>query len=66
MFASADCERPDERLTDDCGGKTGVGSSTAGPTDRHEGRGASHFLASFIAAVRKLVVACCNMQLQEV
>jgi len=30
----SDRQRPDERLTDDCGGKTRVDGSTAGPTDR--------------------------------
>jgi len=64
VFAS-DRQRPDERLTDDCGGKTRVdGSSlTTGPTGRQASRarhrlGAGHFTAGFIAATRMLLAAC--------
>jgi len=57
---------PDERLTDNCGGKTRVDGSTAGPTGiRVVGGGGAHFLAGFIAAARKLFVACSNLQLQK-
>ena len=44
---------------------------TAGPTDSHQVRGdwrrlgTGHFFVSFIAAARKLLVACCNLQLQR-
>jgi len=43
---------------------------TAGPADRQVSTAwcrlnAAHFLASFIAAVRKLLVARCNLQLQK-
>ena len=52
------------------GGKTRVNGLTVGPTDRHASTarhrlGANHFLVSFIAAARKLLAACCNLQLQR-
>jgi len=62
-------ERSD-RLTNACWTVAGARQgSTVRPldrsTDRHQGRGAVHFLASFIAAARKLLVACCDLQLQK-
>jgi len=36
------------------------------PGDRHHGRGAAHFLASFIAVVNKVTFASCIMHVMEV
>jgi len=65
-YFSSDYQRPDERSTDDCGGKTWVDGSIAEPTDRQASRvwcclGATHFLAGFIAAAKSCllhVVTC--------